>query len=112
YYDSELEKENIESDIKAVVVFTKIPKNSVKIPIVGGYTYSPDFAYVVDFEDGKKQLNLVVETINKHHKDLSSEEEMKIKSAEKLFKSNFIDVKFRRQMTNDEMINIINEIKK
>lgn len=111
YYDSELEKENIESDIKEVVVFTKIPKNSVKIPIVGGYTYSPDFAYVVEFEDGKKQLNLVVETKNKHHKDLSSEEEMKIKSAEKLFKSNFIDVKFRRQMTNDKMIKIIEEIK-
>lgn len=51
YYDSELE--NIESDIKEVAVFTKIPKNSVKIPIVGGYTYSPDFAYVIEFENGK-----------------------------------------------------------
>ncbi len=111
YYDSELEKDNIEEVIKDVVVFAKIPKNSVKIPVVGGYTYSPDFAYVIEYENGKKQLNLVVETKNKHNKDLSKDEEMKIKSAEKLFNSNFIDVKFRRQMTNDKIIQLLNELK-
>lgn len=35
--------------IKEKEVFTKIPKNSVQIPDVGDYTYSPDFAYVVEF---------------------------------------------------------------
>lgn len=96
YYDSELEKDNIVTEIKDVVVFTKIPKNSVKIPIVGGYTYSPDFAYIVEYENGKKQLNLVVETKNKSEKDLSTDEENRIKSAEKLFASDFFDVKFKK----------------
>lgn len=36
---------------------------------------------------------------------------MKIKSAEKLFNSNFIDVKFRRQMTTEKMVKIIEGIK-
>jgi len=30
FYDSDLEKENIEKDIKEIIVFTKIPKNSIK----------------------------------------------------------------------------------
>jgi hypothetical protein len=37
-----------------------IPKNSIRIPIAGG-TYSPDFAYIVEFESGKKTLNLLIE---------------------------------------------------
>jgi len=51
FYDSELEKENIKTNLKEVIVFTKIPKNSIKIPIIGGKSYSPDFAYVLKFED-------------------------------------------------------------
>ncbi|TWY24946.1 type III restriction-modification system endonuclease, partial [Serratia marcescens] len=48
FYDSELERLNItDGEIQSVAVFTKIPKNSIKIPVAGGYTYSPDFAYVV-----------------------------------------------------------------
>jgi type III restriction enzyme len=42
YYDSDLEKTNIKSEIKEVIVFTKIPKNSIKIPVAGGKSYSPD----------------------------------------------------------------------
>ena len=41
FYDSELEKQNIEQDLEEVVVFSKIPKNSIKIPIAGGKSYSP-----------------------------------------------------------------------
>ncbi|HPW67255.1 MAG TPA: type III restriction-modification system endonuclease, partial [Salinivirgaceae bacterium] len=46
YYDSDLEKSNIKTEVKEVIVFTKIPKNSIKIPVAGGKSYSPDFAYV------------------------------------------------------------------
>ena len=42
YYDSDLEKSNIKTEIKEVIVFTKIPKNSIKIPVAGGKSYSPD----------------------------------------------------------------------
>ena len=41
FYDSELERLNItDGEIQSVAVFTKIPKNSIKIPVAGGYTYS------------------------------------------------------------------------
>ena len=46
FFDSSLEKQNIREDIQSVTVFSKIPKNSIKIPVAGGYTYSPDFAYI------------------------------------------------------------------
>ncbi|MEY8872095.1 type III restriction-modification system endonuclease [Francisella philomiragia] len=65
FYDSELEKQNILENIDEVIVFTKIPKNSIKIPVAGGYTYSPDFAYIVKDKQGQKSLSLIVETKNK-----------------------------------------------
>ncbi|WP_327786763.1 hypothetical protein [Vibrio anguillarum] len=36
----------------SLTVFTKIPQNSIKIPVSGGYSYSPDFAYVVKTSKG------------------------------------------------------------
>ena len=41
-------------------MFTKIPKNSIKIPVAGGGTYSPDFAYIVKTKSGEV-LNFVIE---------------------------------------------------
>ncbi len=32
--------------------------------IAGGKSYSPDFAYVIDYNDGKKKLNFIIETKN------------------------------------------------
>ena len=75
FYDSELEKENIKTNISEVIVFTKIPKNSIKIPVAGGKSYSPDFAYVIDFEDGSKKLYFIVETKNISEEQLRQEEE-------------------------------------
>ena len=72
FYDSELEKKNIIQEIKEVIVFTKIPKNSIKIPVAGGASYSPDFAYVLDFNDGNKQLHFIVET-----KDVKGENKLR-----------------------------------
>ena len=111
YYDSELEKQNILEQIDEVVVFTKIPKSSIKIPIVGGGTYSPDFAYVIKTKTGKQELNLVVETKGKKEEDLSKLESLKIKQTEKLFELVDMNVKFRKQLSKDMMFNIIDDIK-
>jgi len=113
YYDSDLEEENISTNIKEVIVFTKIPKNSIRIPVAGGATYSPDFAYVVKNTNNEKILNLIVET--KDHKSKTSlreDETHKIRHAEKLFSSNDFKVEFKTQLKNNNMVNIIKEILK
>ena len=109
FYDSELEKQNITTNLKEVIVFLKIPKNSIKIPIPGGKSYSPDFAYVLRFKDNSKKLYFVVETKDKEEKDLSLEEKLKIKFAEKLFRDK-IKVSFRKQLRNKNIENLIREI--
>lgn len=110
YFDSELEKENITNTISEVIVFTKIPKNSIKIPVAGGKTYSPDFAYVIEFENGTKKLNFIVETKNVNNEDILRNEEIsKIRHAEKYFGNTF-EIKFKTQFSNDKIFNMINEI--
>ncbi|MDK2791620.1 MAG: type restriction enzyme [Deferribacteres bacterium] len=108
FYDSQLEKENIITNIDEVVVFTKIPKNSIKIPVAGGGTYSPDFAYIIKTKNSEKKLYFVVET-----KDVSSEDSLrekeikKIKHAELFFGNK---VKFETQFSDKKMVELINEI--
>ncbi|EDP94661.1 type III restriction-modification system endonuclease [Kordia algicida OT-1] len=109
FYDSELEKENIEQNLKEVVVFSKIPKNSIKIPVAGGKSYSPDFAYVLDYEDKSKKLYFVVETKNTTEESLRNEEKQKIRHAEKFF-GDTIKIKFRKQFSNKKIENLIREI--
>ncbi|MCX8481675.1 MAG: hypothetical protein ORN58_07135, partial [Sediminibacterium sp.] len=87
YFDSELEKENIQTNIDEVIVFTKIPKNSIKIPVAGGKTYSPDFAYILKSKDGEQKLYFIVETKDVHNmEEIRNEEGYKIKHAEEFFK--------------------------
>ncbi|WP_027004061.1 type III restriction-modification system endonuclease [Hugenholtzia roseola] len=110
YYDSELEKQNIKTEIAEVVVFTKIPKNSIKIPVAGGKSYSPDFAYVVKFKDGSEKLNLIIETKNVGSQDeLRQEEKLKIKHAEKFFEGR-VKIEFRTQLRHDKMAHFIKSI--
>jgi type III restriction enzyme len=110
FYDSELEKTNIETEIKEVVVFTKIPKNSIKIPVAGGKSYSPDFAYVLEFNNGKKKLHFIVETKNVNGEDsLREVEKQKIRHAEKFFNGS-IKIDFRTQFSNNKIVDLINEI--
>ncbi len=109
FYDSELEKENIKTEIKEVIVFTKIPKNSIKIPIAGWKSYSPDFAYVLDFKDWGKKFYFVVETKNAQKESLRDEEKQKILHAEKLF-GNTIKIKFETQFSDKKISNLIKEI--
>ncbi|MGE0562254.1 MAG: type III restriction-modification system endonuclease [Flavobacteriales bacterium] len=110
YYDSELEMKNIKTEINEVIVFTKIPKNSIKIPVAGGKTYSPDFAYVLKFKDGKQKLNFIVETKDVGSDDaLREEEKAKIKHAEKFFGGQ-IKIEFRKQFSNNKIVDLIKEI--
>ena len=110
FYDSELERQNIQTDIKEVLVFTKIPKNSIKIPVAGGQSYSPDFGYVLNFENGTKKLYFIVETKNVDGEDsLRNEEKQKIKYAEKLY-SDTIKIKFTTQFSSDKISTLIQNI--
>ncbi|MCZ2393026.1 MAG: type III restriction-modification system endonuclease [Chitinophagales bacterium] len=110
YYDSDLEKTNIKTEIKEVIVFTKIPKNSIKIPVAGGKSYSPDFAYVLKFKDGEQKLNFIVETKDVNSKDgLRDEEKFKIKHAEKFFDGK-VKIEFRTQFSNNKIVDLIKEI--
>lgn len=115
-YDSPLEKENILNRVENVIVYGKIPQKSVRIPNITSDLYSPDFMYVVQRANGKKELNIVVET-----KDVPYDaakrtiEDAKINNAERFFqqlKLDGYDVKFCRQLQSKQMANIIGELMK
>ncbi|MFM7458125.1 MAG: type III restriction-modification system endonuclease [bacterium] len=107
YYDSDLEKINIKTEIQEVTIFTKIPKNSIKIPVAGGRTYSPDFAYVVRFKDGQQKLHFIVEAKNvTSENELREEEKSKIRHAEKFF-GDSVKIKFKTQFSNDKIADLI-----
>jgi type III restriction enzyme len=109
FYDSELEKQNIEQNLREVIVFSKIPKNSIKIPVAGGKSYSPDFAYVLNYEDDSKKLYFIVETKNTAEESLRDEEKQKIRHAEKFF-GDAVKIKFRKQFSNQNIESLIREI--
>lgn len=109
FYDSDLEKDNISKNIKEVVVFSKIPKNSIKIPVAWGKTYSPDFAYVLNFEWWEEKLYFVVETKNTTEEALREEEKQKIKHAEMFF-NNWIKIRFESQFQDEKISDLIKKI--
>ncbi|MDH3001140.1 restriction endonuclease subunit R [Chelonobacter oris] len=112
FYDSEIEHQNIaDEQIEGVTVFTKIPKNSIKIPVAGGGSYSPDFAYIVKTKSGEI-LNFVIEAKGVEGSDnLRKGEERKIKHAEMLFRaiSENVKVVFKTQFEGDKVSAIIKD---
>ncbi|MDO4441976.1 MAG: type III restriction-modification system endonuclease [Moraxella sp.] len=114
FYDSPLEKENILLNLDYVTVFTKIPKNTIAIPVAGGGTYSPDFAYVLHHKDGTQTLNLVVETKDAYEFDLRTDEKEKIKYAQILFdklsRDTGIKVEFKTQFKGRHIERILEEV--
>lgn len=110
FYDSDLEYQNIKANIQEVVVFSKIPKNSIKIPIAWGKRYSPDFAYVLQYENGSKKLYFVVETKDTQSENLRNEEQQKIKHAE-LFFHDDIKITFKTQFNTNKIVDMIKEIR-
>ena len=112
-YDSELEKENILTEDDKIIVYGKIPKNSISIPIFIGGSYSPDFMYIVKHSSGKYTVNLIIETKDvKYKEELRDIEKMKIRSANKFFDElaqNNIKIHFTKQMKEEKIYNIIEE---
>lgn len=114
-YDSPLEKENIVSgDIEEIIVYGKIPRKSIAIPVIAGGTYSPDFMYVVKKANGDKELNIIVETKDVDNNEaLRGEEKIKIDCAKKFFEQLKVDgynVSFHTQIKNIQIKNIINSV--
>lgn len=110
FYDSQLEKQNIKEYLSEVIVFTKIPKNSIKIPVAGGGSYSPDFAYVLNYKNGERQLHFVVETKNVDSDiSLRDDEKQKIAHAKKFF-DNAVQVHFKKQFNGDYIGKLIKEL--
>lgn len=113
-FDSDIEKNNIMEEIQEVTVFGKIPKNSVRIPVANGGTYSPDFMYLVDKKDGTSELNLIIESKNvESDRDLRGKEDYKIECAKKLFEQlegEGIKIKFKKQLSTDKVGTIVRNL--
>lgn len=112
-YDSDLERKDIKNQCEKVVVYGKIPRNSVAIPTLVG-TYSPDFMYVVRRANGKSEMNIVIETKGvDNSSSLRGTEKMKIDCARMFFdqmQKDGFDVNFVKQINNRGMLEIINEL--
>lgn len=113
-YDSDIEKKNIILDNEEVIVFGKIPSKSIRIPIINGSSYSPDFMYVVKKNDGTKEINLVIETKDYDSKDkIPPDQKFKIDCARKFFemlKEDGYNVKFEVQINTTQMSNLIKRL--
>lgn len=114
-YDSPLEKENIKnSNIDEVIVFGKIPRRSIRVPLYFGGTTSPDFMYVLKKGDGSLEMNLIVETKGiKNKSELREVEKLKINNAKKFFEiigNEGINIKFEEQLNQNDIIEIINKV--
>lgn len=113
-YDSPLERSNIVTEIEEVVVYAKIPRRSISIPTIADSSYSPDFMYVVKKKNGKKELNIIIETKDVENKiALRKNEIAKISCAKKFFEQLNIDgytVYFREQINNESVAAIISEL--
>lgn len=109
--DPMIELGNITTGIKEVIVYTKLPRSSIRIPLVGGGTYSPDFAYVIKSADVHTALNLVVESKNKTETTLTMSESQKIKHAEVFFNQlsemENIKITFKKQLQNTTALDLI-----
>ncbi len=70
--------------------------------------------YIIQRENGKTELNLIIETKDvKKDSELRNDEQLRIESAKKFFealKQDGLNVTFKKQMKQDEIIKLINEI--
>ena len=116
-YDSPKERETIEnSGIDEVVVFGKIPRSSIRVPLYYGGTTSPDFMYVLKKPSGEHIINFIVETKDvKKDSGLRNDEKMRIQSAKKFFetlKEDGLNVSFEKQMKKDDIVTMIRKLVK
>lgn len=112
FYDSEIERENVLQNVDSVEVFTKIPKNALKIPVAGGLSYTPDFVYILKCKD-KGQIYCIIESKDKDERDLSALEASKISRAEKFLEQSGIfetKIHFKAQFEGDEITKILRDL--
>lgn len=114
-YDSELEKKNITTDNDEVIVFGKIPARSIRIPLIGGGTYSPDFMYIVKRNDDVKEINFVIETKDYETEDkIPSDQRFEINCAREFFnrlQEDNYNVQYKVQLRTTQMLDIIKNLK-
>lgn len=114
-YDVPKERATIrDSGLDEVVVFGKIPRRSIRVPLYFGGTTSPDFMYVLKRGDGKLSLNFVVETKDvEKDSDMRESEQLRMKAAKRFFESmrseNF-DVTFKPQVKRDDIVVLIKQM--
>lgn len=117
-FDSDKEKETIrDSEMDEVVVYGKIPRRSIRIPIYFGGTASPDFMYVLETADGNLSVNFIVETKQYELKNqMHGDDILKIDAARKFFEtvsdsneSNF-KIHFKPQLKPDDITALIKKI--
>lgn len=114
-YDSPKERDTIrDSKLDEVVVYGKIPRRSIRVPLYFGGTTSPDFMYVLKRDDGKLSLNFVVETKDvEKHSDMRESEQLKMQAAKQFFESmssETFDVVFRPQVKRDDIVTMIKQL--
>ncbi|WLQ05065.1 type III restriction-modification system endonuclease [Arthrobacter oryzae] len=114
-YDSPKERVTIrDSKLDEVVVYGKIPRRSIKVPLYFGGTTSPDFMYVLKRDDGKLSLNFVVETkdVDKQS-DMRESEQLRMKAAKRFFESmssESFNVTFKPQVKRDDIAVMIKQL--
>lgn len=114
-YDSDKERETISrSIIDEIIVFGKIPRNSIKVPLYFGGTTSPDFMYVLKKKNGEHIVNFVVETKGVDEaSDKRRKEDLKIESAKVFFqrmKEDGLNIVFEEQLNDDDIVNMIRKL--
>ena len=113
-FDSSKEKESIvNSSMDEVVVFGKIPRRSVQVPLYFGGTTSPDFMYVIK-KNNNVEINFIVETKDVDaQSSLRGTEDLKIQASQKFFETlqkDGIPVVFKAQLQNDDIVNMIHKL--
>ncbi|MFW0107780.1 type III restriction-modification system endonuclease [Rothia sp. P7181] len=115
-YDSPKEKDNIQDSdaLDEVIVYGKIPRRSIRVPVYFGGTTSPDFMYVLKGTDGNLSLNFVIETKDVNaQSDLRESEKLRFKAAKKFFESisdENINVQFASQLKHDDIVALIKHV--
>lgn len=115
-FDSPKEKDNIQDSdaLDEVVVYGKIPRRSIRVPVYFGGTTSPDFMYVLRDADGTMSLNFIIETKDvSAQSDLRESEKLRFKAAKKFFESisdESINVQFSPQLKHDDIVGLIKEV--
>ncbi|OOP63118.1 type III deoxyribonuclease [Arthrobacter sp. SRS-W-1-2016] len=114
-YDAPGERATIrDSIIDEVVVYGKIPRRSIKVPLYFGGTTSPDFMYVLNTDDGRYSVNFIIESKDvDRESDLRGSEGLRMDAAKKFFAAmsgeNF-NVTFKPKYNRDDIVSMIKQL--